>query len=102
MIRHRQLDPLCPFITDLSGSGNVPMLENAAPAISSEAQAAAPEAPSRAGDVEEPDNRGGDSGDIGPPDYMDEQVRLDTFANWPVRQIVVLRSDAELIINDCT
>lgn len=101
MTRHRQLDPLCPFITDPMQSGNVPTLENAA-------TAPPPTAPSNANnaddndddddndvqsrpsqllqEIEEPDNRGdraAPNGDVG-PDYMNEQCRLDTFTNWPV------------------
>lgn len=90
MIRHRQVEPLCPFLTNVNGCGNVPMLENMSPSASNESEGPDVSAESAdAADVEEPDNR---SSDIRPPDYMDEQVRLDTFTNWPVIEITIYLS----------
>lgn len=96
MTRHRQLDPLCPLITDPNQTDNVPNLENAAtspqPAPANDTDddddddLPPLERSHTPRDIEEPDNRGDatvGNGDVG-PDYMNEQYRLDTFTNWPV------------------
>lgn len=65
MAKHRQLNPQCPFVVDPSTSGNVPKISaNSVPSISH------PPPPS-------------DSVFL-----KDEAVRLQTYVNWPVPEIV--------------
>lgn len=54
MARHRQLDPLCPFVVSPTESGNIPITTQ--PTVSA----------------------------VVPVDLNNEQCRLDTFKNWPV------------------
>lgn len=55
MSKHRRLKPDCPFITNPSDSGNVPLND------------------------EEPT-----TSEMASNDLMNEQCRLATFTNWPV------------------
>lgn len=57
MAKHRRLKPDCPFITNPTSSGNVP-INSVQPSTSEVASNAT--------------------------DLMNEQCRLETFSNWPV------------------
>lgn len=54
MTRHRQLNPLCPFVLNPTDSGNVPISNQPT------------------------------SSEVIPVDYMNEQCRLATFRDWPL------------------
>lgn len=63
MTRHRQLDPLCPFITDPCATDNVPSLSADAVAEDVASEDVPPSSPASsphqpAEEIEEPDNRG--------------------------------------------
>lgn len=71
MPRHRELDPLCPFISNPNSSGNVPSL------MPTQLTTSGRDLASVAADQP-------DEGHRSTPDYTNEQCRLATFANWPV------------------
>lgn len=56
MGKHRRVKPDCPFITNPASSGNVPINNAQAP-----------------------------TSEVASNDLMNEQCRLATFTNWPVR-----------------
>lgn len=73
MTRHRELDPLCPFILVPNSSGNVPSVLEP---LQMEILSSDP--------MESVDQTDENSTGITEPDYTNEQCRLATFTNWPV------------------
>ncbi|XP_031630939.1 death-associated inhibitor of apoptosis 2-like isoform X2 [Contarinia nasturtii] len=75
MGKHRRLKPGCPFITNPTSSGNVP-INNLQPTTATPAAATTTTIATMSGGTELPGN-----------DLMNEQCRLSTFTNWPVPYI---------------
>ncbi|XP_023710520.1 baculoviral IAP repeat-containing protein 3 isoform X2 [Cryptotermes secundus] len=81
MVRHRALDPQCPFVKNPTQSGNVPMIPGETPQPSTSSGESDGERPARS----TVGNAGSwDQGMM----YRSEAARLESFRSWPISFIV--------------
>lgn len=71
MVKHRLLDPRCPFVLNPVDSGNVPLIET-------NTQTAA------GGSVSQANPRPSESENSNKSKYRTEAARLETFVTWPI------------------